>query len=376
MDDQTDQVGVEPHEAERAQASGAVGLGRGGRMSRQRKTAAVLRLLRGEDLEIVSRELGVTAATLSGWHDAFLAGGEAALTSRAATGEELESERLKAKLGAALIERDLLNEKIAILEAGRPFARRRPLGAISDEALTTAIRGVLAASPFHGEGHRKVWARLRHAGTRTSLRRVLRLMRQNNLLAPTRVGSPRGPRNHDGTIIPDTLDTMWGTDLTTTITGEGQAAVFVAVDHCSAECVGIHAHARATRFQALEPLRQGVRQHFGGFAQAIARGLAVRHDHGSQYMSDHFQKELTFLGIDSSPAFVRSPQGNGCAERFIGTLKENLLWVRTFETIEELRQALLVFREVYTTTWLIERHGFQTPAAVRQNQLSPAAVAA
>jgi acetyl-CoA C-acetyltransferase len=58
---------------------------------------------------------------------------------------------------------------------------------MSDEALTIAIRGVLSASPFHGEGHRKLWARLRHAGTRTSLRRVLRLMRQNNLLAPTRV---------------------------------------------------------------------------------------------------------------------------------------------------------------------------------------------
>ena len=91
--------------------------------------------------------------------------------------------------------------------------RRGPLGAMSDDALTAAIRGVLAASPFHGEGHRKVWARLRYAGTRTSMRRVLRLMRQNNLLAPTRVGSPRGPRNHDGTIIPDTVDAMWGTDL-------------------------------------------------------------------------------------------------------------------------------------------------------------------
>jgi len=125
MDDQMNQVGVGPGEAARAQGSGAVVLGRGGRMSRQRKTAAVLRLLRGEDLETVSRELGVTAATLTGWHDSFLAGGEAALTSRAATGEELASERLKAKLGAALIERDLLNEKIALLEAGRPFARRR-----------------------------------------------------------------------------------------------------------------------------------------------------------------------------------------------------------------------------------------------------------
>jgi hypothetical protein len=93
-----------------------------------------------------------------------------------------------------------------------PTAQRRgPLGAMSDDALTTAIEGVLAASPFHGEGHRKVWARLRYAGTRTSMRRVLRLMRQNNLLAPSRVGSPRGPHNHDGTIIPDTVDAMWGT---------------------------------------------------------------------------------------------------------------------------------------------------------------------
>ena len=125
MDDQMNQVGAGPGEAQQPPGSGAVALGRGGRMSRQRKSAAVLRLLRGEDLETVSRELGVTAATLSGWQDAFLAAGEAALTSRVATGEELESERLKAKLGAALIERDLLNEKIAILEANRPLARRR-----------------------------------------------------------------------------------------------------------------------------------------------------------------------------------------------------------------------------------------------------------
>ena len=125
MENQETVVGARPSAAERAQGSGAAALGRGGRMSRQRKTAAVLRLLRGEDLETVSRELGVTAATLTGWHDAFLAAGDAALMTRAATGEELESERLKARLGAALIERDLLNEKIAILEAGRPFARRR-----------------------------------------------------------------------------------------------------------------------------------------------------------------------------------------------------------------------------------------------------------
>ncbi len=173
-----------------------------------------------------------------------------------------------------------------------------------DAALLERIRGVLSDSPFHGEGHRKVWARLRIGGIRTSLRRVLRLMRENELLAPGRVGQPRGPRNHDGSIIPDSLDTMWGTDMTTTWTIEGQVAVFVAVDHHNAECVGIHAARRGTRFEALEPLRQGVRRHFGAIGKDIACGLAVRHDHGSQHMSDTFQTEMCFLGIQSSSAFT------------------------------------------------------------------------
>jgi transposase InsO family protein len=127
---------------------------------------------------------------------------------------------------------------------------------------------------------------------------------------------------------------------------------------------------------AKNSVRQGVRRHFGAFAKGTAHGLALRHDHGSQYMADDFQKELRFLGIESSPAFVRAPEGNGCAERFIRTLKENLLWVRTFDTVEELRVALLEFREIYNSTWLIERHGFRPPNAVRQDQLSSPALAA
>jgi transposase InsO family protein len=247
--------------------------------------------------------------------------------------------------------------------------RRGPVGPLPDPELTAEIHAVLAASPFHGEGHRKVWARLRLKGIRTSLR----LMREHDLLAPSRTGPPRGPRNHDGTIIPETIDTLWGTDMTTAWTTEGPAAVFVAVDHYSAECVGTHASRQGTRFEALEPLRQGVREHFGGFAQEIASGLSIRHDHGSQYMSRAFQDELRFLGIASSPAFVWAPEGNGCAERFIRTLKENLLWVRR---IEELRQALLAFRDTYNSTWLIARHGFQTPAAIRHKQLSFTTLAA
>src|SRR3954449_5507706 len=115
----------------------AVGLGRGGRMSRQRKREAVLRLLRGEELELVSRALGVTAATLSGWREAFLAAvglqptgltcGEASLATRPTDGEALESDRLKARLSEMLLERELLEAKIAALEARdpRPLIQRR-----------------------------------------------------------------------------------------------------------------------------------------------------------------------------------------------------------------------------------------------------------
>ena len=248
---------------------------------------------------------------------------------------------------------------------------------MSDGALVEAIRQVLADSPFHGEGYRKVWARLRHAGLRTSKERVRRLMREHGLSAATRVGRPHGPRNHDGTIIPEAIDTMWGTDMTAAFTAEhGQVAVFVAVDHCSAECTGIHAALRGTRFEALEPIRQGVVERFGAVAEGAAQGLSIRHDHGSQYMSHDFQREIAWLGATSSPAFVRAPEGNGCAERFIRTLKENLLWLRTFATVEELRLALLEFRHTYNEHWLIERHGHRSPAQFRRDQINRQPMAA
>jgi putative transposase len=256
--------------------------------------------------------------------------------------------------------------------------RRRPgpLGAMPDEALVEAIKRLLRASPFHGEGHRKLWARLRFAGIRTSRRRVLRLTREHGLLAHQRMGAPHGPKAHDGTITTERVDLMWGTDLTSAMTGEGQAAVFVAVDHCSTECVGIHASRDANRFEALEPVRQAVRRCRGGFAKDVAAGVRLRHDHGSQYVSHDFQAEIRFLGLEGSPAFVREPEGNGCAERFIRTLKENLLWVQRFETVEELRLALQRFRATYNQSWIIERHGYKTPAQVRAAQLDQVPMAA
>jgi transposase InsO family protein len=255
----------------------------------------------------------------------------------------------------------------AASEAPSP-GKRGPKTSWSDAELTALIREDLETTEWVGEGHRKVWARLRVLkGVRTSLRRVLRLMREAGLLAPTRAGSERGPRAHDGTIIPVAPNMMWGTDATATLTEEdGQVTVFIAVDHCTAECVGIHAAKPGTRYEALEPVHQGVKARFGAIGADVAKGLALRHDNGSQYVSDAFQDQLAFLGIESSPSFVRAPEGNGCAERFIRTLKEQLLWLRPFKDVEELRLALLAWKDRYNRSWLIERHGHVSPEQRRK----------
>ena len=135
--------------------------------------------------------------------------------------------------------------------------RPGPVGACSDAELADHVRRQIDASRLHGEGYRKFWARLRFAGVRASPRRVRRVMRENGLLAPHRVLRTEA-KLHDGTIVTDKVNEMWGTDMTQTITiREGRANVFVAVEHANSEVVGIHASRSVNRFEALEPMRQG-----------------------------------------------------------------------------------------------------------------------
>jgi transposase InsO family protein len=267
------------------------------------------------------------------------------------------------------------HQRTLAMEPDRILRRRGPKTTWSDAMLLGKVRAVLAESPFYGEGHRKVWARLRFEQVRTSKARVLRLMREAQLLAPSRM-PPKAENPHTGTIITARPNEVWASDHTLTATvEEGQVTVFVAVDHCTTECVGLHAAKKATRFEALEPLRQAVRDYCGGFRAGAAAGIRNRHDHGSQYMSDDYQAEIAFLGMESSPSFVRQPECNGCVERFIRTLKEQLLWVRVFQNVEELRCALAEFRQRYNQRWIVQRLGYLTPAQARQQLLALGAAA-
>ena len=226
--------------------------------------------------------------------------------------------------------------------------RRGPKPKMADADLLAAIRADLDASPFTGEGHRKVWARLRiQRDIRVSRARVLRLMRENALLSPHR--RPQGtPNLHDGSITTDRPNDMWGTDgMRIETVDEGWVWVFSAVDHFDACCVGIHAVKTGSRFAALQPIAQGLQTEFGATGAEAGRGLTLRMDHGTQYTADDFLNQIRFWGIAPSFAFVAEPQTNGVAERFNRTLKEQVIHGRVFRNLEEVRKAVTAFKDRY-----------------------------
>ena len=223
-------------------------------------------------------------------------------------------------------------------ERGDGPGRRGPTPALSDAQLLAAIRSDLVRSPFQGEGHRKVHARLRILDDiRVSRTRVLRVMRAQGLLSPHR-GRQGEMKAHDGTIVTSAPDVMWGTDGVRVFTADdGWVWTFAAVDHWNAECVGWHVCKVGSRFAALEPVAQGLRRLYGSVEADVACGLALRMDHGSQYLSDHFLNQLRDWGIHPSFGFLEEPETNGVVERWNRTLKEQAVYGRVFLGITAAR---------------------------------------
>ena len=194
--------------------------------------------------------------------------------------------------------------------------RRGPTPALSDAQLLAAIRNDLARSPFQGEGHRKVHARLRILdGVRVSRTRVLRVMRAQGLLSPHR-GRQGEPKPHDGTIVTSAPDVMWGTDGARVLTvDDGWVWTFAAVDHWNAECVGWHVCKVGDRFAALEPVAQGLRR---------------------------------------------------VVERWNRTLKEQAVYGRVFQNLADVRAAVAEFVERYNRCWRLEKLAYRTPLEARE----------
>ena len=245
--------------------------------------------------------------------------------------------------------------------------RRGPTPALSDTQLLAVIRRDLARSPFQGEGHRKVHARLRVVDNiRVSRTRVLRVMRTAGLLSPHR-GRQGAPKAHEGTIVTAAPNIIWGTDGVRVFTADdGWVWTFAAVDHWNSECVGWHVCKVGSRFAALEPVAQGLGQRYGSVASEVARGLALRMDHGSQYLSDHFLNQIRYWGIQPSFGFLEEPETNGVVERWNRTLKEQAIYGRVFRNLADVSAAVAAFVERYNRCWRLEKLAYRTPLEARE----------
>jgi len=249
-------------------------------------------------------------------------------------------------------------------------ADRRPRS--TDAALLALIRADLAASPFRGEGHRKVFGRLRYVqGHRVGRNRILRLMRAHRLLSPHR-SAPVPAKAHDGRIVTDAPNVRWATDGAKVWTSDdGWLWLFATVEHWNGECLGHHVCKRGDRFAAYEPVAQAVARIFGLTGRDVARGVELRHDHGTQYLTDYFQGQSRFHGFTPSFAFVGEPETNGVVERFNRTLKEQVIHGVTYRNRDELAAAVTTFVDTYNREWRLEKLCYKSPLEARRDfQLS------
>lgn len=281
-----------------------------------------------------------------------------------ATGKRYGLKRICDALGVA---RSSIYSKREVTCSNIVLKRPGPQGMVPETDLLQQIREDIEASPFKGEGHRKIHARIRRKGIPVGKNRILRLMKQHQLLSPHRNRS-QSKRPHDGKIITLAPNEMWCSDgLKIQTVKDGWVWIFSVEEHWNAECLGWHVCKHGNRFAAFEAIAQAIKGVYGSCSKEIARGLKLRIDNGCQYTSDYFLKQLKYLGIEESFGLIRQPQTNGVAERFNRTLKEQIVNGRIYQDIEELREAVRQFVGLYNNHWLIAKLGYQSPLETRRN---------
>ena len=249
-------------------------------------------------------------------------------------------------------------------------SKKGPKPFFDDAQALVVIKAEIAQSRFHSEGYIKINKRLKRKGSIIAKGRVNCLLRENNLLSANRPVKQGARKKHEGTIITQKPNHLWGTDGKQFYTEkEGLCWIFSVIDHFNDEILGHHICKVGDRFSAMEPVKQAVRKEFGTVKQHICQHtqLALRSDHGSQYDSKDFVKEMQFLGLAESKAFVRSPECNGVIERWHRTLNEQVIAVNAFESLETAIPIINQFIADYNQYWILHRLDFQSPIETKIN---------
>lgn len=245
--------------------------------------------------------------------------------------------------------------------------RPGPKPDMNDEEILKLTREYLSTTPWKGEGHRKVYGWIKYVkGLKAGKERIWKVMREHQLLSPFRQAQGEA-KLHDGHIVTEKPDVLWGTDGFKVRTVEdGWVWGFLAVDHHHAEIMGLYAAKKGDSFAALQPISSGLLRIRGSVEKNAGVGIAVREDHGSQYISEAFRAQINSWGMKMSFAYVREPETNGVAERMVRTIKEQVVYGRVIQNLAELRKILSEFMGNYNNLWRPEKNGYLTPNEVRQ----------
>lgn len=245
---------------------------------------------------------------------------------------------------------------------------RRPTH--TDDEILKVLKAYLDAPLFYMEGYKKLKVRLQEECNITvGKERLRRIMAENELLCQQKNRTNPIGYQHDGKIITEQPNQLWGMDIKEFKTCIGKIYVFDIVDHYNSEIKGWHVSFESNAKQGLEALRNAVRDEYGQITKNVCKNhsLKLRVDHGTQFDAKIFETELDFLGIEKSSAFVRSPQSNGVIERFHRTLKEQLLLNHSIEKIDDIKRSISNFVQSYNQKWLLHRLQLRSPLVYKQN---------
>jgi len=248
---------------------------------------------------------------------------------------------------------------------GQEPKKRGPVSVMSDEALLALIKETMNKIPFHGTGYKKIHARVQKElvimELSVSKNRVFRLMKENNLLNAAPGGSGTS-RIHDGKIVTDAPNVMWGTDGKKFFTRrDGWCWLFDVVDHFNSEIIGYNVVKGGDRFEATRAIQSAIIFRYGALTKSIADGVTVRCDLGSQYTSKYFVDTMKYCGIEVSHSWARSPECNGIIERFHRTIDEQVFKMNDFENIDEAENSIRDFIALYNREWQLERLNYKSP---------------
>lgn len=240
------------------------------------------------------------------------------------------------------------------------------------EVVLERIREVLARETARAWGVRKVWATLRREGLRVSRRRVHALMRAHGLVLAREHEPGDTPRGH--VVVPDSNRRI-ATDLTTVWTRRDGVVALVPTIDCGDRTAVVEVTVDQHGPAVLASVEAKLVEAFGA-PSGVPEGVELRTDHGPQYTGADCEALCTRWGLHHTYAPVGRPTGNAVVERFIRTMKEELVWLRDWDSADELRAAVAVWLEHYNTARPHQALGWLVPVEHRAARLAAPVVLA